>query len=79
MKRWHDEQHIMRRQLKLKNVYRAEPTTQIGRCRKRHGLDCGYAKCRCCHSDKFPRRRLTIDEINAANAQSEQLKELDME
>jgi hypothetical protein len=38
---------------------------QKGRFRKKKDLDCGNPRCHMCHSDKFPKRKLTRRESEA--------------
>ena len=45
---------------------------QIGRFRKKDAYDCGNPKCFVCHSDKFPKRDLTKQEILSEVAFKEQ-------
>jgi hypothetical protein len=47
---------------------------QIGRFRKRDAYDCGRPGCGICHSDKFPKRTLTKQEIWAEIRFREQLR-----
>jgi hypothetical protein len=49
---------------------------QIGRFRKKDAWDCGNTKCFVCHSDKFPKRELTSQEIASKLSFDEQMKEL---
>ncbi len=49
---------------------------QVGRFRKRDAWDCGNPQCYMCHSDKFPKRSLTEQEIKSNLSFKEQLKEL---
>jgi hypothetical protein len=37
--------------------------TQKGRFRKKHAFDCGNARCHICHSDKYPKREQTKQEL----------------
>ncbi len=48
---------------------------QMGRFRKRDAYDCGMPHCWICHSDKFPRRKPTRQEIIAALRLQEQWQE----
>lgn len=38
---------------------------QKGRFRKKHAFDCGQARCCGCHSDKYPKREKTRQEMFA--------------
>jgi hypothetical protein len=49
---------------------------QAGRFRKRDAYDCGNPGCLLCHGDKFPRRKLTRQEIIAGLRFQEQVQEL---
>lgn len=49
---------------------------QIGRFRKKDAWDCGNAHCLLCHSDKFPKRELTYQELCANLKLKEGLEEL---
>lgn len=71
MKRYHEELHIIKSRIKeyqQLNNWRnpAMPEIPAGRYRKtlRCG-GCGRARCQVCHSDKFPKRRLTRQEQQA--------------
>lgn len=46
---------------------------QVGRFRKKDAYDCGKPHCFGCHSDKYPKRELTRQELIA----NKKLKELD--
>ena len=48
---------------------------QVGRFRKMDAWDCGNPQCGICHSDKFPKRQLTIKEEKANRSFKEQLRE----
>lgn len=48
---------------------------QIGRYRKRDAYDCGKPGCFVCHSDKFPKRSLTEQEVLSNFDYKEQLNE----
>ena len=48
---------------------------QIGRFRKTDAWDCGNPKCGICHSDKFPKRQLTMKEEKSNLSFKEQLKD----
>jgi len=37
---------------------------QKGRFRKKHAFDCGQARCGGCHSDKYPKREKTRQELS---------------
>jgi hypothetical protein len=52
---------------------------QPGRFRKRDAYDCGKPGCLICHGDKFPRRKLTKQEMIASLQFEEQLRELRQE
>src|SRR5271167_1252057 len=49
---------------------------EISRFRKKDAYDCGKAKCKVCHADKFPWRRSTVQETTAEVSFPEQLSEL---
>ena len=51
---------------------------EMGRFRKTDAYDCGNARCGVCHSDKFPKRSKTYQEICSDLAMKEQLQELDI-
>jgi hypothetical protein len=60
MQRWHHERHIARRNCRdlarLLDSDFDQPldrSRQLGRFRKRNGLDCGKARCFLCHGDKL--------------------------
>lgn len=48
---------------------------QVGRYRKRKAFDCGNPQCYICHSDKFPKRDDTHQEVTNKLTFKEQLKE----
>lgn len=52
---------------------------QIGRFRKKDAWDCGNTQCGICHSDKFPKRSKTNQELKSDLDFEEQLAELDGE
>ncbi len=49
---------------------------QKGRFRKTDAYDCGKARCKICHGEKYPVRELTIQEINSLIKFKEQVKEM---
>src|SRR6266851_1103789 len=49
---------------------------QVGRFRKVGAYDCGKPGCGICHSDKFPRRSWTRQEVRAELRLQEQLREI---
>ena len=49
---------------------------QVGRFRKKDAWDCGNPRCFICHSDKFPKRDLTEQEVKSKIKFKESLKEL---
>ena len=54
MQRWHSERHIAHRHLRDRaQLIYSESGQQLGRFRKRNGLDCGRARCFLCHGDKL--------------------------
>ena len=85
MKRWHEDLNIAQKNKKRHDMNRQrafglgwfDENKPLGRFRKTDGCDCGISGCRVCHSDKFPKRQLTDDEIKANVKFKEQLKELD--
>jgi len=48
---------------------------QPGRFRKHHAFDCGNPQCQICHSDKYPKRKPTLQEIKAHLNYKEQQQE----
>jgi hypothetical protein len=48
---------------------------QVGRFRKKKSFDCGNPRCQICHSDKFPKREPTEQEIISKTDFKQQLKE----
>jgi hypothetical protein len=90
MKRYHEERQIMENRAKkyrsinsgwlsyfVPNTGEPAKQTEVGRYRKslRCG-GCGRARCQVCHSDKFPKRKLTQKEIQSKKDFDEQQKEL---
>ena len=70
MQRWHHERHIARRNYRdlarLLNSGFDQPldrSRQLGRFRKRNGLDCGKAKCFICHGDKLLDRQTRTERL----------------
>lgn len=49
---------------------------QVGRFRKKDAWDCGNTRCGICHSDKFPKRDLTPQELISDLSFKEQLREI---
>ena len=49
---------------------------QIGRFRKKDAWDCGKSHCFICHSDKFPKRQLSFQEIKVKLRLMEEIQEL---
>lgn len=49
---------------------------QVGRFRKRDAYDCGKPHCFSCHSEKYPKRSLTEQELRSDRDFEEQVKEL---
>ena len=49
---------------------------QMGRFRKMDAYDCGHTQCYGCHSDKFPKRYRTYQELVSELAMKEQLEDL---
>jgi hypothetical protein len=74
MKRWHQEIAHYRKQRATDKLY-VKRENELGRYRKRHALDCGNPHCGCCHSDKYPKRGLTDQEVRANISYQEQVKE----
>lgn len=58
-------------------VVDCECDEQIGRFRKKDAWDCGNPQCGICHSDKFPKREKTYQEIKSELKMKEQLKDMD--
>jgi hypothetical protein len=91
MKRYHEEKKLMEsrakayRQINSGWLSYSVPNTgpsdreeiEVGRYRKalRCG-GCGRARCQVCHSDKFPKRKLTHKEIKSLQSFREQQREL---
>ena len=82
MQRWHRERHIARRNwrdrarlLDSDLDQSLDRDRQLGRFRKRNGLDCGRARCLLCHGDKLLDRR-TRDECLADLKLKEGIDEL---
>jgi len=46
---------------------------RLGRYRKRKAMDCGNPQCGVCHSDKYPKRDLTTQEMRAEATRKEQM------
>lgn len=66
MRRWHQDQLHMQNELKTRRKFvDSNHFLQPGRYRKKHALDCGKSTCKVCHSDKFPKRSLTTQELKA--------------
>jgi hypothetical protein len=74
MKRAAEEKALAKRQLKVRqdnltcwNEGREIPSwaRQLGRYRKKKALACRNPRCMICHSDKFPKREPTRQEIQA--------------
>jgi len=72
MQRWHREKHIAKRHQRehLRFVYNwpEQPVDcvcdrQIGRFRKRDGLDCGRPRCYLCHGYKLLKLKRRSDRI----------------
>ena len=60
MQRWHRERHIARKHQRDRaqltccdSDQQFDRDRQLGRFRKRNGLDCGRARCFLCHGDKL--------------------------
>lgn len=49
---------------------------QIGRFRKQDAFDCGNKQCYMCHSDKYPKRSKTKQELDSKLKYKEQMNEL---
>jgi hypothetical protein len=82
MQRWHRERHIARRHRRdrVRLMHSAfdqslDRHLQLGRFRKRDGLDCGRARCFLCHGDKLLALR-TRDECLADLKMKEGMDEL---
>lgn len=52
---------------------------QVGRFRKKKAFDCGNPQCKLCHSDKFPKREKTRQEIEADLKFQEGIEEIEVE
>ena len=83
MRRYHEEKHIIenrvkqRRQLDFAFDVNPDYAPEPGRFRKSLRCSgCGRARCQVCHSDKFPKRKLTKKEIQSKKDFNEQQKEL---
>lgn len=50
--------------------------TQVGRFRKIDAFDCGNTRCYVCHSDKYPKRHPTWQEIQSDLELVEELEDL---
>ena len=74
MKRYHEETHIIKRE--WKKACSLGRVLSKGHYRKKDGFDCGKSSCLCCHSDKFPRRLKTKQEIKSLNDFSDQLGDI---
>jgi len=84
MKRWHQEVHLTLREWKKYlrfhdryNFVDCKYNKQKGRFRKKDAGDCGNPRCYICHSDKFPKRDKTSQEIKFKMKMKEQIEELD--
>jgi hypothetical protein len=82
MQRWHRERHIARRHQRdrahliySESEQQLDRELQLGRFRKRNGLDCGRARCFLCHGDKLLDRR-TREECLADLKMQEGIDEL---
>lgn len=78
MKRWHDERRIAAERARVRRQHSALPdeprVNQVGRFRKRTTLGCGQPRCCGCHSDRYPVRVPTRQEIAARLKFSEDLR-----
>lgn len=63
MKRFHEEISIMIGRAKSWMNYNKDRA--IGYFRNKHPLDCGHPKCHTCHSNKFPKREETRQELKS--------------
>jgi hypothetical protein len=78
MQRWHRETHIARRHQRDRAhliCCEFDRNRQLGRFRKRNGLDCGRARCFLCHGDKLLDRQ-TREESMADLKMKEGIDEL---
>ena len=73
MKRWHEDYFHTYREWKKDSFHENRAK---GFYRKRKAFDCGNSQCRICHSDKFPVRELTKQEMKAKLKFKEQCAEL---
>lgn len=79
MKRWHEETHITKReqQKRINYLQNYKDTNfnkcELGRFRKKDFYDCGNPGCFLCHSNKFPKREPTNQEIKSKLSEKEQL------
>jgi hypothetical protein len=82
-KEWkkHRKDHIENNKNRMKypgydpNVVDCSCDEQVGRFRKKKGLDCGNPRCGICHKDKFPKRTPTDQEEISRLGFKEQLKD----
>lgn len=77
MKRWHEDYNVSfkeRRKL-LRHVNPNNINQDLGRFRKKHGLDCGTTQCYICHGDKFPKRLKHEQELLSELSFREQMRE----
>jgi len=67
MKRWHQDYtksfKEWKKHCKDHVEFNYPCNDQVGRFRKRKALDCGNPQCYICHSDKYPKRNLTRQEL----------------
>jgi len=79
MRRWHKEQtrtiNEWKRHVSHAKEYSYEPIS-IGHFRKRKSLSCGRSRCQLCHSYKFPKRKLTKQEMLVILKQKESIKDV---
>ncbi len=82
MKRWHEDKLRLEREHKLYRKHVPESpwfdtawVDDLGRYRKKKGLDCGNTQCWICHSDKFPKRSKHLAEVVSDISFKEQLGE----
>lgn len=79
MKRWHEEINHLKKEWKKFKAHVVESNKnrsasrigldaddcecKLGKFRKKKNFDCGKPQCKVCHSDKFPKRERTKQEI----------------
>jgi hypothetical protein len=85
MRRYHAERAITQRNhrthMRWIHGWPKEPITcicdlQAGRFRKTDAFDCGQTKCIGCHSNKYPAREPTKQELRSSYRYRDQLREM---